>query len=367
MSLTRMIRFVSRLVLFFIFCSISTIFGAEQASPPNEAGEYEELAEGVYARIARPDDESVVSNSGFVILDKSVLVFDTHYTPEAGQALLSKIRSITSKPVRFVVNSHYHADHTHGNQAFPGSCHIIGTTAARQDALQKDLAALNRTLNASQEQIEKLEKEISEATDDAFIAEAEAQIRMRQQLVEGISRIKILPPVVAVEDKLIVKDGTREVELFSLGRGHTDGDLILYLPSEKIVFAGDLFFNAALPNTQDASVLDWMNTLSMLVQLDAAWFIPGHGPIGTKNDVLAFLAYFEELKSMVEPAVSFGDTLDQVIRNTQVPEKYSHYRFQQFFGANVQQMYTELKEQIPDAAPAAIPLENTTSGEFDEP
>jgi len=362
----RIPRFVLFSLLLFAFGSAIAVFGAEQTVTQKETGEYEKLAEGVYARIARPDDESVVSNSGFVVLDKSVLVFDTHYTPEAGQALLTKIRSITSKPVRFIVNSHYHADHTHGNQVFPESCQIIGTAASRRDALQKDSASLKRALNASQEQIEKMKKEISESTDSAAKAHATAQIRVRQELVEGLSRMKLLPPVIAVEDRLIIRAGKWEVEVFSPGNGHTDGDLVLHLPAEKIVFAGDLFFNGTLPNTQDANVLEWMKTLAKLAQLDATSFVPGHGAIGKKSDVLAFLAYFEELKSMIEPAVSRGDTLDQVIRSTRVPGKYSGYRFQQFFSANVQRMYTELKAQLPNPLPAAVPLDDAATGEIEE-
>jgi cyclase len=364
MTPVRILRFVLSSVLFLGCCGMNAIYCAEQASAPKETGEYEKLAEGVYARIARSDDESAVANSGFVILERSVLVFDTHYTAEAGQALLTKIRSITPKPVRFVVNSHYHADHTHGNQVFPGSCQIIGTNATRRDALQKDSAALKRALNASQEQIEKLKKEISESEDASAKTRAAAQIKTRQQLVDGISRMKVLPPVVIVEDKLIVREGKREIELFSPGVGHTDGDLILYLPAEKVVFAGDLFFNAALPNTQDANVLEWMKTLSVLAQLDATKFVPGHGPVGVRSDILAFLAYFDELKKMVEPAVSRGDTLDQVIRDIRIPGKYSSYRFQQFFSANVQQMYTELKAQLPTVVPAAVPLEDATTDQI---
>lgn len=354
------------LILFFTLYGASAIFGAEQASPQKDTGEYEKLAEGVYARIARSDDESVVSNSGFVILEHSVLVFDTHYTPEAAQALLAKIRSVTPKPVRIVVNSHYHADHTHGNQAFPGSCQIIGTAATRRDALQKDAAALKRALNSSQEQIEKLKKEISEATDSNAKVRATAQMKPRQELVEGISHMKVLPPVITVEDKLIVREGKRDIELFSPGVGHTDGDLVLYLPSEKIVFAGDLFFHGALPNTQDANILGWMKTLSVLAQMDATKFLPGHGSVGTKSELLAFLAYFEELKNLVEPAVSRGDALDLAIRDTQIPAKYSSYRFQQFFSANVQQMYTDLKAQLPTPVPAAIPLEDALTGDVEK-
>ena len=78
------------------------------------------VAENVYARIASPNGNAG-GNSGFVILDNSVVVFDTHFTPEEGQQLLDEIRSITPLPVRYVVNSNYHPDHTHGNQVFKNS------------------------------------------------------------------------------------------------------------------------------------------------------------------------------------------------------------------------------------------------------
>ena len=84
---------------------------------PDEASEVAKLAEGVYARIVRPDGPAV-SNAGFIVLENEVLVYDTHATPEAGQALLSAIATVTAKPVRYIVNSHFHPDHTHGNQVF---------------------------------------------------------------------------------------------------------------------------------------------------------------------------------------------------------------------------------------------------------
>ena len=91
--------------------------------------------------------------------------------------------------------------------------------------------------------------------------------------------LKILPPVLGVEDSLDVNDTVRPARLLYLGKGHTDGDLVLYLPKEKIAFVGDLFFNSALPNTQDAFLLEWMRTLAELLKLEAETFVPGHGPV----------------------------------------------------------------------------------------
>lgn len=160
-----------------------------------------------------------------------------------------------------------------------------------------------------------------------------------------------------IDERLSIVDGKREVELRYVGIGHTDGDIILYLPAEKIAFVGDLFFNAALPNSQDANLLEWMKTLDEILKLDAEKFVPGHGPVGTKKDVREFLSYLEELKSLVEPAVTRGDSMEQLMRDAQVPARFASYNFQNFFPANVQEMYVELRALQQTSSPASPPVD----------
>jgi cyclase len=314
------------------------------SAPAEENSQFIKLAEGVFAQIVSPDGNAV-SNSGVVVLDHSVLVFDTHFTPEAGQALLTEIRSITSKPVRYVVNSHAHADHTHGNQAFPDA-QLIGSTNARRAVLEVDLPSLNHTVEITQTQLEKMRREEETETDasDALqIQELHSQIKSREEYMRILSQLKIMPPVVTLDDSLTIQDGKLEARMVFLGIGHTDGDIVLLLPLQKIAFVGDLFFNQAIPNVQDATILQWMKTLEGMLKLDADTFVPGHGPIGSRKDVEGFLDYFAELKSLVDPVVSRGDSAEQAIREIQLPAKYSSYRFQNFFPSNIQKMYTELK------------------------
>ncbi len=94
-------------------------------------------------------------------------------------------------------------------------------------------------------------------------------------------------------------------------------------------------------------MLEWMKTLHSVLNLDARTFVPGHGAIGSRSDVERFLAYLEDLKALVEPAVERGDTLEQVVRDLRVPAKYAGYGFQNFFPSNVQKMYSELKANQP--------------------
>jgi len=328
-------------------CTAPFCFSSKENEEP------EKLADCLYARIVSPDGNAV-GNSGFVILDRSVLVFDTHFTPEAGRTLAAAIRSVTDKPVRYVVNSHSHPDHTHGNQAFPDA-QILSSTIGRREVLQVDVPSLNRTVKATQSQIEKLQRDMKTETDAAQLQRMSEQIRQREAYLESTSRLKIMPPVVTVDDRLTIREGKREVVILSIGSGHTDGDIVVLLPSMRIAFVGDLFFNNAIPNVQDATLLPWMKTLEEMLRLDADKFVPGHGPVGTKQDVERFLNYFEELKSLVQPAVERGDSLEEVTRDVQLPAKYASYRFQSFFASNVQKMYAEIKALQLSLIPAEGP------------
>ncbi len=323
----------------FIFCLIGVTESGHTVAAEEELTK---LADGVFVNIVSPDSNAV-SNSGVIVLSHGVLVFDTHFTPEAGQALVTKIQSVTPKPVRYLVNSHFHSDHTHGNQAFPKAQYIISSYDARRDILQKDVPALGRAINAVQAQIDRMRKDAASqqnpSTRDALLREAAA----RGGALERLLRLRIIPPSLTFEDTLTLRDGPREVRLLFLGVGHTDGDIVLFLPAEKVAFVGDLFFDAAFPSTQDANLLAWIKTLHEVLKLDAEKFVPGHGNPGTKKEIREFLQYLEDLKALVEPAVARGDSLEQLIRDTPIPSKYSGFMFPNFFSSNLQKMYTELK------------------------
>jgi cyclase len=316
---------------------------AQTGTKSKEPSQLTKLADGVFAHVVNPDGNAV-ANAGIVVLDHSVLVFDTHYTPEAGQELSSLIRAVTAKPVRYVVNSHFHPDHTHGNQAFPGAL-VISGAVTRREILQKDVPALNRSLSMAEAQLQKLRKEVDQPGVHESAQTARMQINSRQEFLNRMAKLKITPPTLAFDRELIIRDGARTISLLYLGSGHTEGDIVLFLPSEKIAFVGDLLFNAALPNTQDAAILEWKKTLEQVLKLDADKFVPGHGPVGSRRDVEAFLGYFKDLENLVLPPLSRGEAVDQILKDLQIPGQYSSYRFQNFFPANVQKIYTELKGQ----------------------
>lgn len=322
-------------------CATSNGAAGQQPDKQEAPNSLTKLAEGVYARIVSPDSNAV-GNAGFVVLDHFILVFDTHFTPDAGRDLLAQIRSVTGKPVRFVVNSHFHPDHTHGNQAFPGA-QEISSTETRRLILENDLPARNRALSMAESQLQKMRKDVDQLQDAQLRSQMQVQIDSRRALVESLSRQKIVPPILTFDNRMIIRDGKEEVVLLHLGPGHTEGDIIMYLPAEKIAFMGDLFFNGALPSTQEAKLLEWKGTLEKALGLDADRFVPGHGSVGSKRDVQEFLAYLEALRTQVEDAITRGDTIEDLLGNTKIQSRFAHYRFQNFFPANLQKMYAELK------------------------
>jgi cyclase len=325
----------------------------KEIPPPAAAAapaELQKLDDGVLVHIVNPDSDAV-ANCGIVVLESGVLLFDTHFTPEAGQALEELIKSVTAQPVRYLVNSHFHPDHTHGNQAFATARQIIGSTITRRDMLQKDMPALNRMQIIAQGQLEKLGRELGQEKDPRKQEPLRLQLKTHQAFMRRLSSLKILAPLMTLDDSLSIVDSGREVSLLYLGTGHTEGDIVLYLPEEKVAFLGDLFFNDALPSVEDASLLEWMKTLREVLKLDARTYVPGHGRVGSRQDVEEFLGYLEDLKALVEPAVKRGDSLEQVIRDLRLPPKYASFSFQNFFPANLQKMYGELKAAQAAAAP----------------
>ena len=312
-----------------------------------QAGENDrviKVTEKVYARIVSPNGNAV-GNSGFVLLGNSVLVFDTHFTPEEGQELLDEIKTVTSLPVRYVVNSHYHPDHTHGNQVFPNA-HFIGNRGTRKDILQKDLPSLERTISVTTSQLEKMEEELPKLR-GAARTESVQQMENRREYLGTLKALHIVPPLIVFDKYAAIREGRDEAQIITVGSGgHTSSDAIMFLPDQKVVFCGGLFFNTAIPNVQDANILRWIDALGKILELDAVTYVPGHGPPGKRRDVTGFLGYFYDLRTLVGAYITSGKSLEQAMTEIQLPEKYSGYRFKNLFPSNVQRMYEELKEEL---------------------
>ena len=245
-----------------------------QEAPAAAPFELHTLAPGVYAAIDGPGHKAG-SNAGFVVGDDGVAVIDAFFTPDAARALLAAIRQVTPKPVRYVVNTHYHVDHTGGDQVFRDAGAII--VAHRN--VREWLHAENPRL---------LGDRITPA---------------QRALIAGLAE-----PDLTTRTALTIWLGARRLDVRAYP-GHTGGDLVVEVPDAKTVFTGDLLWRRTSPNVIDGRLAPWIATDdAFLVLPDAAHttFVPGHGQVANAADVAAFRDYLSDLLSFVREARAAG-------------------------------------------------------------
>lgn len=257
------------------------------------AVEYEALAPGVYL-VRRPDPlrEPVEANALFIVNDEDVIVFEGGGAPIVAERTLAFVREVTDKPVTHLVNSHWHGDHNLGNQvwreAFP-DLRIVGHPETQKAMTGPPMSYVERYKPMLVDLVEEwtAQKEKGELS--------EGRTAMLPDIVlmrDEIARTEVVPPDLLVSDKLVLERGEREIHILHLGRGNTPGDLVLWLPREKILASGDLVVHP-IPYGFGSFPADWIETLGKLREFDFALFVPGHG------DVMRDDAYLQRLQTML--------------------------------------------------------------------
>src|SRR4029077_13270932 len=198
---------------------------------------FEKIAEGVYYSTS----SSLMATGGnhtIIVGDRDVFLVDAGATAAAGRALLEDMKLITDKPVRWVVNTHFHWDHTNANSIFGPEVQIIGHEYARHAIADLDIIhrePFKTALANMPIQVDALKKQIGDEKDPAKRATLEKQLTAKQADWEEFKMLKPTPPTMTYSSKMTLFQGQREIQLLFLGRGHTQGDTIVYLPKERIV------------------------------------------------------------------------------------------------------------------------------------
>ncbi len=282
-----------------------------------KAYKFEEVAKGVF--YATSTGAMVTgSNNVAIVGDRDVLVVDSGTSPAAARAFIEDLKAVTTRPIRYVVNTHFHYDHTDGNQVYAGKAAIIGHEYVK-DAIEK-LDVLHREpyltsqLTNVPARLETLKKRIAEEKDAQQRAALERQLAVAQQGWEELKEIRPTPPDVTYSKKKVLNLGNREVQLLFLGRGHTNGDTVVYLPKEKIVATGDLM-ESQIAYMGDAQFDEWVTTLDALKKIDFDLDLPGHGvPFNEKSRITAFQGYLRDLIEQGKRLRAEGKTPDEAGR-----------------------------------------------------
>lgn len=291
------------------------------ASPP--AGfEIQKLAEGVFAAIRTdPPGLMVDGNCVFIVNDEDVVVVDA---PEATRDLLPVLRSLTSKPVRFVVNTHWHDDHITGDalyrKAYPGVDFIghaslrdyLPTTGVKnRKAMIEGAPKFMAYIRSQVEQGKNLAGEKLTAEERASY---ESDGRLVDRYMAEVPHSEVVLPTIAVEDRLTLFRGGRRIDILHLGNSHTSGDLVVFLPEERILIAGDLIaWPVPLVGAEQSHVGEWAATLEKALALRPTTIVPGHGPV-MRDDAYArlMIRLFSSIAAQVKAAAAHGETLEAV-------------------------------------------------------
>lgn len=278
-----------------------------------KAYRFDKIADGVY--YATATGSMITGGNNVVIVnDRDVLVVDANTTPAAARQMLAEIKMITDKPVRWVVNTHFHYDHTDGNQVYGPDVEIIGTEYVRDMLANHDVLhtePFKTSVGTLPAQVETLKKQAASETDAAKRTELQKQIKAMQDEIEQVKEVKPTPPNLTYSSKMTLYRGSREIQILFLGRGHTNGDTVVYLPKEKIVCTGDLM--ESRPAYMGSAVFDeWIRTLDALKKLDFDTVLPGHGvPFHGKALITAYQSYLADLIKQVAALRKQGLTPEQ--------------------------------------------------------
>lgn len=253
------------------------------ARPPGatykgQAFTFNKIADGVYHAVGT-GNLVVMSNATIVEGDTDVLVVDSHVSPGGAWALREELKAITPKPIRYVVNSHYHFDHSHGNQIYGPDVEIIGHEFARQMILagkSQDSRAREFFVGAVPNTIKTLEGRLAAAKDDKERTTLQNQLEIQRNHLEGTNAVVPTAPTLTLTNLVTLHRGGREIRIMHLGRGHTGGDVVVFLPNERIVATGDLLVEQT-SYMGDAFFTEWIDTIEALKKVDFDTVLPGHG------------------------------------------------------------------------------------------
>ena len=274
---------------------------------------FEKVGEGIYYATG-----GIGSNNVVIVNDQDVLLVDDGTTPATARALLQDMRLITSKPVRTVINTHFHYDHTDGNSVFGPEVQIIAHEYLRNAILNFDVLhrePFKTAQGAVPGQIESLRKQAAEEKDAAKKADLDKQLKNAEALREQMKEVKPVPPNVTYSSRMTLHKGSREIQLLFLGRGHTGGDTFVYLPKEKIVCTGDEEEGARVAYMGDAFFDEWIATLEELKKLDFTLALGGHGtPFRDKGIITAFQSYLRDIVDQASKLRKQGVSADEAAK-----------------------------------------------------
>lgn len=315
-------------------------------SPQNKAEYYSsnfeliKLAEGVYSCIHKIGGKAIC-NVGIIDNGKETIIFDTFLSPKSAEEIPQIVAYYGLSPIKYVINSHFHNDHIRGNQVFPSEVNIISTTRTLELITENEPAQLEFETEFAIERFHHYDS-LHKAFNGDTTSRKYLQIQMWRPYYETLSRshveVQTRLPTLTFENEKSLDGSTRKVQLISKGKGHTESDLILYLPEDKILFSGDLVFNNCHPYLGNGYPDEWKNWLNSILTMEINTVVPGHGKLGDKETVRQMVDYIGSVDKLAQSMIIDNIPLENV-GDIEIPKSYSSWWFDRFFVPNLRFMY----------------------------
>ena len=312
--------------------------------PASEHFDLQHLTDGVFAAIATPHGASY-SNAGIIDLGDRTLIFDTFNTPLAAADLRVAAESLTGRLVSTIVISHVHSDHWMGNQVFSAQTTILSTTKIRAVMPEwgDELLEYKDDPTEVEDYLRESEQRLETETDPRWRATLESNIRSTHFQLQSLPELDLRYPDQTFEGCMVFYGPQRKVELFSTGEGHSESDISLLLPDDRIAFMGDLGFFDTQPFLPYSQPEAWIKHVETFEQTKYETFIPGHGRIGTKEDLALQRRYITGLKDQVSAVIAAGGTQEEALK-IELPAPFDRWLYGDMgrFEANVNFLFERL-------------------------
>jgi len=340
-------------------------FAQSQTAYPDLTKTYDtvKVADGIYAFIAPESMTSLVSGNSIAIIgDDGVLVVDSTTFPSLAKRMIADIQRLTDKPVRFLVNTHWHPDHFSGNgvyrEKYPDA--VILSTASTRDQIEtagrpyEDPKPLEASAPRLQAMLSSGKDPSGNALNEADVEMVKRLIADRPNVIAEKRQIKHTPPSMTFEKQVDIYLGKRKVQVMFLGRGNTEGDAVVYVPDSKVLITGDLLVNPT-PYGLGSFFNEWIVTLKQLQSMDAMTIIPGHGPVEHDKEYLGLvIRLLQTTVDQVQQAFKQGLSLEETQKKVDLEEyrkkmtngnPHRERAFDYFFAIpGIERVYREAKE-----------------------
>jgi len=335
-----------RLILILFFVAILPLSCKDKSIHKIKSDNFElvKLGNGIYSCIHKFGGKAIC-NVGIVDNGNETLIFDSFLSPDVAGELLKVVEEMGLSPVKYVVNSHFHNDHIRGNQVFTKEINIISTIRTKEIIEEEEPYQIAYEKENAPARLSYYDSLYHSFNGDKQSREYQQILMWRpyyETLANSHLKVKTRLPNMYVDSILNLDGPKRKIQLISKGEGHTESDLVLYLPDDNILFSGDLIFNSRHPYLPHGNIIKWIAWLEFMNTLEVSTIMPGHGQVGTEELIEQMKNYFQDLEITAKYLVNKNLSIEES-DNIAIPDKYKDWWFDRFYEYNLRFAYESLK------------------------